>query len=134
MGYPVNSETGDEGQEDVSSTRKLVPEVENSQVRREKNAHNSDYIGNKWIRWKLGKYTETCTVSVSKSRVPKHEVHEPSINDEDLPFPTKEVGITAGYSTCALGALETNVLIWRMFMSSSMKAAIHLGPKLFGES
>ena len=25
-------------------------------------------------------------------------------------------------------ALKTNVLIWRMFMSSSMKAAIHLGP------
>ena len=32
------------------------------------------------------------------------------------------------YSTFALEALKTNVLIWRMFMSSSMKAAIHLGP------
>ena len=26
-------------------------------------------------------------------------------------------------------AMKTNVLMWRLFMSSSMKASIHLGPK-----
>ena len=37
-------------------------------------------------------YKETCTGSDSNKRVSKHEVHEPSIHDEDLPFLTKEVG------------------------------------------
>ena len=47
----------------------------------------------------------------------------------------KKLGITAGYSTFALEALKTSVLIWGMFMSSSMKAASHLGPTFFfGES
>ena len=39
----------------------------------------------------------------------------------------KKLGITAGYSTFPMEALKTNVLIWCMFMSSSMKAAIRLG-------
>ena len=43
-------------------------------------------------------------------------------------FLQKKLGITAGYSTLSMEALKTNVLTWRMFMSSSMKAAIHLGP------
>ena len=49
-------------------------------------------------------------------------------------FMQKKLGITAGYSTFALEALKTSVLIWGMFMSSSMKAASHLGPIFFGES
>ena len=40
----------------------------------------------------------------------------------------KKLGITTGYATFAMEALKTNVLIWGSFMSSSMKAAIHLGP------
>ena len=40
----------------------------------------------------------------------------------------KKLGITSGYSTFAMEATKTNVLIWGSFMSSSMKAAIHLGP------
>ena len=43
----------------------------------------------------------------------------------------KKLGITARYSTFALEALKTSVLIWGMFMSSSMKAASHLGPIFF---
>ena len=39
----------------------------------------------------------------------------------------RKLGITEGYSTFSMEALKTNVLIWRKFMSSSMKAAIHLG-------
>ena len=68
------------------------------------------------------------TGSNSKNRVSKHEVHEPPIHDEDFPLLQKKLGITAGYSTFSMEALKTNVLIWRMFMSSSRKAAIHLGP------
>ena len=37
-------------------------------------------------------------------------------------------GAEARYSTFSTEGLKTNVLKWRMFMSSSMKAAIHLGP------
>ena len=40
----------------------------------------------------------------------------------------KKLGITTGHSTFAIEAINTNVLIWGLFMSSSMKAAIHLGP------
>ena len=36
--------------------------------------------------------------------------------------------MTAGYLFFSMEACKTNVLIWGMFMSSSMKAAIHLGP------
>ena len=43
-------------------------------------------------------------------------------------FLQKTFGISAGYSTYSMEALKTNVLIRIMFMSSSMKAAIHLGP------
>ena len=48
-------------------------------------------------------------------------------------FLQKKLGITAGYSTFTMEALNTHVLIWGMFMSSSMKAAIHHGPNLFVE-
>ena len=34
-------------------------------------------------------YKETCTGSNSKNRVSKHEVHEPSEHDEDLPLLTQ---------------------------------------------
>ena len=43
-------------------------------------------------------------------------------------FLQKKFGFTAGYSTFALEALKTNVLISGMFMSSSIKAAVHLEP------
>ena len=43
-------------------------------------------------------------------------------------FLQKKLGLSAGYSTFSMQASTTNVLIWGMFMSSSMKAAIHLGP------
>ena len=42
-------------------------------------------------------------------------------------FLQKKFGITAGYSTFSMEALKTNLLIWWMFLSSSMKPAIHLG-------
>ena len=37
--------------------------------------------------------------------------------------------MSASDATFSMQAYETRVLIWRMFASSSMKAAIHLGPK-----
>ena len=40
----------------------------------------------------------------------------------------KKLGITTGYSTFWMEAMKTNVLVWGLFMSYSMKAAIHLGP------
>ena len=42
-------------------------------------------------------------------------------------FLQKKLGITASFSTFSMEALKTNVLIWGMFMSSSMKAATHFG-------
>ena len=43
-------------------------------------------------------------------------------------FVQKRLGMSASDSTLSMQAYKTNVLIWGMFMSSSMKAAIHLGP------
>ena len=40
----------------------------------------------------LYQYKETCTGSDSMNRVSKHELHEPSMHDEDLPYLAKEVG------------------------------------------
>ena len=68
------------------------------------------------------------TGSNSKNRFSKHEIHEPSVHDEGLPFPTKEVGNYSRLLKMSVEASETNVLICGMFMSSSMKEAIHLGP------
>ena len=62
--------------------------------------------------FKLYYHTETCTDSHSKNRVSKYEVHKPSIHDDDISFPTKKLGSTAGYSTFSIEALKTNVLIW----------------------
>ena len=38
------------------------------------------------------------------------------------------LGITENSSTVGIEALKTHVLTWRLFMASTMKAAIHLGP------
>ena len=43
-------------------------------------------------------------------------------------FFQKKLGIIVGHSTFAVETLKANVLIWRIFMSASMEAVIHLGP------
>ena len=40
----------------------------------------------------------------------------------------KKLRMSATNATCSFDACKTNVLTWRMFPTSSMKAAIHLGP------
>ena len=40
----------------------------------------------------------------------------------------KKLGMYATNATFSMDAYKTNILIWGMFMTSSMKAAIHLGP------
>ena len=64
----------------------------------------------------------------------KYEVNKPSIHDEDIPLSYKRRwGITVRYSSFSMEALKTNVLIWRMFMSSSMKGSHSSWTKLSGE-
>ena len=60
--------------------------------------------------------------------------YKPSIHDKDLPVLTKKFGDYSGLLNFLNGSInKTNVLIWCIFMSSSMKAAIHLGAELSGE-
>ena len=40
----------------------------------------------------------------------------------------KKLGITENSPKFGIEAIKTNVLMWGLFMSSTMKAAIHLGP------
>ena len=47
---------------------------------------------------------------------------------KDFQHLQKKLGITTGHSTFAIEARRTNVVRWRLFMFSSIKAAIHLGP------
>ena len=46
----------------------------------------------------------------------------------------KMLRMSATNSTLPMEAYKTNVLTWRMFMTSSMKAAIHLGPNYVSKS
>ena len=46
----------------------------------------------------------------------------------------KKLGRSALDATFSIESHKTNVLIWRMFMASSMKAAIHLGPDFLRNS
>ena len=56
-------------------------------------------------------------------------MNEPSKNEQELSaFCRRNVGMSASGATFSIQAYKTNVLIWRMFVTSSMKAAIHLGP------
>ena len=90
------------------------PGTESSQVRRQENAQSS-------YSWK--RCEETCAGNNSK-----HEVHEPSAHDEDLPFLTKEFRNYSRSPNILSRSIEDTCVDMRMFMSSSVKAAIHLGP------
>ena len=98
LGYPVNPGSVAEGQGDHTSTRRHVrttqnPEAERSLVRRQESAQSSD-------SWKQYDQEEASTLPVQgdvygqqlQEQSFKHEVPEPSVHDEDLPFSTKEVG------------------------------------------
>ena len=49
-------------------------------------------LGNSVIRRNLPTLLVEGNGSDSKDRASEHEVHKPSIHDEGLPLPTKEVG------------------------------------------
>ena len=46
----------------------------------------------------------------------------------------KQLGMSAINATFSMDANKTNVLTWRLFLASSMKAAIHLGPDFLTNS
>ena len=49
-------------------------------------------------------------------------------------FLQNRLGMSASDATITMQAYKTNVLTWRMFMSSLMKAAIHFGPRYLANS
>ena len=134
--YPVNPENVDEGRGDHTSTRRPVRTtqnsvVERSQVRRQENAHNSDSwkqgdqeeFSNSNITWRLVR-AATPTAEFQNMRYTNHQCMTKIFH-----FLQKNLGFFfAGYSTFSMKVLKTNVLIWGMFMSSSMKAASHRRP------
>ena len=135
LGYPVNPVNDDKGQGDLTRTRKLVqttqnPEVERSQVKRQENAQRSD-------SWKQHNQEEaslsTSTRKLVQAATPRTKFQNMKFTNHQFRkkifhFLQKKLGITEAYSTFSLVALKTNALIWRLFVASSMKAAIHLGP------
>ena len=127
LGCPVNPENDDKGQGDLTCTRKLVPqnpEVERSQVKRQENAQCSD-------SWKQHNQEEASRSTSSRNLV---QAANSRTKFRNMQYMTEifhflqKLGITEAYSTSSMAALKINILIWTMFMSSSMKAAIHPGP------
>ena len=51
----------------------------------------------------------------------------------DFQFLEQKLGVKTGYGTYGIEATKTNILKWRLLMSSLMKAAIHLGLNYGGE-
>ena len=143
LGYPANPGNADERKEVVIASGNigqsaLRSEVGYSQVSRQENALMTS--GNCWHEEQLQKQRDEKAYSnsnsarkLAQSATPKTEFQNMRYTNHQhrtkiLQFLQKKLGITAAYSTFSMEALTTNVLIWRMFMSSSMKAAIHLGP------
>ena len=135
--YLVNLWNVDGSQGSQTSTRKLVrtnqsPEIEFSQVRRQENSKHSD-------SWKQDDREESsnstsarelCWTVTLRTKLQKMKCTNLQFITKVFHFLQRKLGITAVQSTFAFGALKTNVLAWRMFMSSSMKAAVHLGPNI----
>ena len=129
---PVND---DEGQSDHTGTKRLVRttqnlEVQRSQVWRQDNAQSSD-------SWKQCDQEEasnsTSTKRLGGTATPRPEFQNMKYTKKQYMtnishFLQKKLGITAGYSTVSMEELKTSVSKCGMFMSSSMKAAIHVGP------
>ena len=62
-----------------------------------------------------------------KNRVSEHGIHEPSIHRQDLSVPAKEVGNVNRRLSFLDASIQNKRVDTRMFMSSLMKATIHLG-------
>ena len=124
-----------------TGTRRLVrttqnPEVERSQVRRQESAQSSDSLetGRSIGSFKLYLYKETCTGTNSKNRDSEHEEHEPSVHDEDLPFPTEEVANYTSLLNILNGSIEdkcVDMVNVHVFVTESSHSS---WTKLFGEA
>ena len=68
------------------------------------------------------------TASKSEIIVSKHEIHEPSTHDLDLSVLTKDFGNYSKLLNFFNESIKNKCVNMGIFMSSSMKAAIHLGP------
>ena len=80
-----------------------------------------------------GQGSQTCTRRLVQTATPRTVFQNVKYTNhqyitEVFHFLQKKLEITAGLSTLSVEALETNVLMWGVFISSSMKAVIHLGP------
>ena len=114
---------------EIWADHSINPETESSQA----TGKSSKFSFLETVRsegiFKLYSHTETCAASNPKTRVSKQATHEPSVRDEGLPFPTKEFGNYSRALDILNGSIRDKcVFIWRMFMSSSMKAAMHIWP------
>ena len=136
LGYPVNMANDDKGQGDLFRTMKLVQSTQNPESRTFSSEATGECSKFRFLEtvqsggsFALYQDKETCSGSNSKNGISKYEVHEPSVHDKDLPFSAKGSWETQKHTERSQWQhLKTNVLTWGMFMASSMKAAIHLGP------
>ena len=66
--------------------------------------------------------------TTDKYGMPQHEDHNFPVSHEGLFNSCKQkLGIQKGHLTFGIEATKTNIFMWGLFMSSSMRAAIHLG-------
>ena len=135
LGFPVNLVNDGKGQDDLTRTRKPVqttqnPEVERSQVKRQEIAQSSDSL--KQYNQEEASHS-TSTRKLVQTATPRTECQNMKFTNHQymtkiFHFLQEKLGITEAYSTFSMAALKTNVLIWWMFMTWSMKAVIRFGP------
>ena len=137
---PVNPGNAEEERGGDSSSRKQERNpsqdpIEYSQVRRQENTQNAD-------PWQQEDREESLSSTSTRKLVrevnTKKEFHDMRISNYQYLTKVfqslqKKLGVTACRSTFAMEAIKTNVLIWRLFMSSSMKSSHSSSAKLYRE-
>ena len=68
------------------------------------------------------------------TRIGEHEILWSSVHGKDIPMHTEETGKNCNKCHVISGILQNQCIDVGMFMASSMKAPIHLGPDFFKNS
>ena len=131
LSNPVNRVNVEKEQDGAPCIRKLMRNpsqdpIEYPQVKRPENTQNAD-------SWKQEDRDESSGSTSTRKLGGEHtkEFHNMWISNHQcltkvFQHLQKKLRITTGHSTFAIESIRTNVSIWGLFMSSSMKAAINL--------
>ena len=146
LGSRVNPGNADERREVVIATRQLVlpdsnSEIGHSQASRQENSpqesrqlvleNQNQTESDERKYWYSKRWRKLAASSPELKNMEYTNHHYMSMIFQCL---QKKLGMSATNATFSMDAYRTHVLIWGMFVTSSMKAAIHLGPNFLSNS